>query len=201
MIYTREFVLRQEPLLSEEDSILSGLAVPYNTPEEIAPGIIETIERGAFSESIARDEINFSLFHNEEFILAKNNNALKLEEREDGVWYEITLPDSFLSHHLVSLVKNRTLSGVSVAMFIEDAEIEEPVDQDQPIRATVIKATLRHLGPVVTPAYPTTSISLSELRSYYGIEQESKFYYYRTRMAQLRQISNILDFHRRNLGR
>lgn len=132
-----------------------GYAAVFNTEVEIWKGYRERIARGAFSESIERDDIRALINHDPNYVLGRNKSGtLVLSEDDRGLRYEITPPDTQAARDLMTLLKRRDISQSSFGFNIVAAD-DDRSQKDRVVR-TITKAKLFDVSPVTYPAYPST---------------------------------------------
>lgn len=148
-----------------------GLAVPYDQPSDDLGGFREVFAAGAFDDSIATgDDVRFDIEHNRSMRLARSKKGTgRVESRSDGVWVEITMPNTSLGRDALEEVRNGNLDGMSIGFV-------GPVDEwgkadDGTILRTIRKAELRAVTLTSMPAYSQTVDTLA-LRSLAEFQQE-----------------------------
>lgn len=162
---------------------VSGYAIRFN--EQSADlGFYETILPEAVDEDLILNSDVFALFnHNEDDVLArshKGKGSLKLELREDGLYYEFEAPNTVKGDELIEHIKRGEILGSSFAFSTpSDYSGESWTKVDDTYYRTIKKiSNLYDVSPVYTPAYPTTSCN-------YRDAEKAKEHY--------NQISEILD--------
>ena len=125
----------------------------------------EKFERGAFKNSLAKEEQKAHYNHDTSIMLGRTKNGtLKLEEDEKGLRFEVDLPDTTDGNDLHALVKRGDIDGVSFGFLPEVEEIDEK-DPENVIR-TVKEARLFEISPTPYPAYSQTSVQARSLTGY-----------------------------------
>lgn len=158
---------RQAPdKFKTEGNTLSGYAIVYNVDSvlitERGKTFIEQIQRGAFDESIAKDDIKLYFNHQSGMPLARTDNgSLRLKSDNKGVYFEADLPNTTLGNDVKELLNRGTLTGEMSFGFVPTEEKWTAKD-----RKTVERGSLYEVSIVVDAAYEQTS---SQLR---GIMQE-----------------------------
>lgn len=118
----------------------------------------EQFQRGAFADSLSKDDQRFLWSHDTAKVLGRTkNNTLRLTEDDVGLRVELDLPKTTLGDDTYESIKRGDVDGMSFGFRMEDHEIEEP-DDDMPIR-TVKKAKLLEVSAVAFPAYPDSEVS------------------------------------------
>ena len=98
---------------------LSGVAVPFNTEARVA-GRRERVAPGAFAASLASERDILALVdHSAGKVLARTRNgSLRLEERADGLFYELELPQTPSADEVRGLAAAGSLGGVSIGFRV-----------------------------------------------------------------------------------
>ena len=151
--------------------ILEGVpGIPYNSWSEDLGGFIERVLPGAFDESILEDDIVSCRDHEDHLVLGRTSSgSLRLDNRDDGLYYEVDLPDTGYARDLVISVKRKDVKGNSFRFHtIEDywsiVNGEEYRD--------LVKCKLYEVGPVTMPAYPATGLGLRSLFGSLGLDHK-----------------------------
>lgn len=160
---------------NEDDKGLtvSGYAVRYNEPSEpLEYGFKEVIKPNAFTDSLNTRNIVALYNHDSNELLASTKaNTLRLEERSDGIFFELDLLEE--RKELYNLIKRGDISSASFGFTCEKEKFTRNGDTD--IRE-VIKGTLYECSLVHTPAYQTTSVvaqrSLDKYNEFKGEVEE-----------------------------
>ena len=128
----REFLTRniQTTLTGQESDgvrVISGF-IPYNKRSENM-GFFEYITDTAFNKTLADGaDVRALINHNTDQLIGRvSNGSLKLESREDGLYAEVTLPDTQYARDAYELIKGGYNNGLSFGFSIvnEDCSYEE----------------------------------------------------------------------------
>ncbi|MDK9657910.1 HK97 family phage prohead protease [Propionibacterium freudenreichii] len=128
-----------------------GMAVPFNTPTEIFPGLSEQFERG----SITCDDQPPKLFFQHDTPIG---TITALEDRDDGAWITAHVSATRAGDEALTLVRDGVLDRLSVAFM----PVTETTTTDPDTRAELItrtKVILREVSIVNFPAYPDAKIT------------------------------------------
>lgn len=130
------------------------------TEYKIWDDFVERIMPGCFDRAVREDDPRSFFNHDENIILGrKSAGTLNLAVDDVGLRYEITPPDTEAGRGVVEAVRRRDVTGSSFMFMPRDVSWRE-------IEGLVIRelrdVELWEVGPVVFPAYPSTT---SELRS------------------------------------
>ncbi len=141
------------------DLVATGRAVPYGVETVLwEDGYYEereTIQKGAFGESI-RDKDQRALWnHHREIVLGRtSNDTLKLTELDAGVDFEIIFPPSPEGQSKFTSVERGDVDAMSFGWL--DLEVKEEffkLENKRIYKRTVIKGDLREVSPVSFAAY------------------------------------------------
>lgn len=158
----RDFDLVDVEVDSENRTIV-GRTVPYNSESNELRTINgdkfrEVILRGALSDSLVDNDIMAFAHHNSELILGRvSAGTLKLEDREDGLYCEIEVPETSYGNDLLVSAKRGDIKGFSFGF-------NQPVAKNT-LRGgmrlrEISKMNLREVSVVSSPAYNSTTLSV-----------------------------------------
>lgn len=145
----------------ETKTVVTGLAVPFNTEARIITGLREQFKPGSFSNAIG--DVKLLVGHDKLGLpLARTKSGtMRVYETERGVEFEAELDASTpQGQNAVSTIRRGDLDGVSIGFSGNPAGYERSRDK----RSTTISWTnvskLHEISLVAFPAYPTTDIQL-----------------------------------------
>ena len=149
-------------------SVIRGYAVVYNRLSVDLGGFRERILPGAFDGVFSRQRGRADLVsyynHNPDILLGRESSGtLKVWTDEKGVGFEVVPPASRAD--ILELVARRDVKGASFTFSIDKNGEAFTTDENGRAIREVRAATIYELGPVVQPAYPSTSVSVA-MRSY-----------------------------------
>jgi HK97 family phage prohead protease len=151
---------------------IRGLAVPYNRLSVDLGGFRERILPGAFDKILNRQrgkrEIVSYFNHDPNWLLGRESaGTLEITSDERGIFYIVEPPDTSAGRDVLALVRSRNLRGSSFAFTVSQRGGERfTTDENgKAIREVVEASGLYEMGPVVTPAYSSTSVAVA-MRSY-----------------------------------
>lgn len=149
----------------KESRLVEGCAIKFNS-QSVDLGWIETILPEAIDEDvIKRSDIFAVIDHNKEHgVLARSrygNGTLKLEIREDGLYYSFNAPNYSVGDELLSYLQRGEITQSSFGFWIDKNDGDEWTrDADGTIRRTIKKIyALTDVSPVFQPAYEETTAS------------------------------------------
>lgn len=153
---------------------LIGHGAVFNQRAKVAGGY-EEIASGAFDEVLGRsDTDSVSLInHDVAFLLGRQSaGTLRLRTDENGLVFEVDLPDTSYANDLRKLVARGDMKGASFG-FIPDLDKSTWTRARDGAQVHTINQMqfLRDVGPVTFPAYGGTGVAL---RSYDFEQQDSR---------------------------
>ena len=138
------------------DSRLTGYAARFDSPTDIAGLFTEVVRKGAFREAIRRDDTRALFNHDANHILGRTKSGtLTLTEDEQGLRYDVTLPNTTWARDLYTSIKR---GDVSQSSFAFRADQEVWVQGPKPLRE-LLAVQLFDVSPVTFPAYEDTNVS------------------------------------------
>lgn len=159
----RELMTNKIEIREDDDGnrTLSGYAVKWEKKSHVLGywrKFREQFKKGAFAESLGKDDQRFLWSHDTGKVLGRTKNkTLRLSEDEIGLRFELDLPKTTLGNDTYESIKRGDVDGVSFGFQMISHEIEEP-DDDLVLR-TVTKAKLLEVSAVAFPAYPDSEVS------------------------------------------
>lgn len=155
---------------------VSGYAIRFNEDSAFM-GFTERISPSALPASMLENADIFAYFnHDWSKVLARTPNSLKLDLRDDGLYYEFEAPNTQDGNDLLEHIKRGEMYGTSFAFSLpEDGSGEVWTKQEDGtyLREIVMFDALYEISPVYTPAYPTTSVSARCLEYVRNIEEQN----------------------------
>ena len=130
-------------------------------------GFREKISKGAFAESIKKDDIRALWNHDPNYVLGRNKSGtLALEEDDKGLKIEVTPPDTQWARDLLVSIERKDVTQMSFGFEVEKDEWDRS-DEKNVIR-TLLKTRLFDVSPVTFPAYPQTSVGVRSAEEVYN---------------------------------
>ena len=165
---------------NEETRTISGYALKFDTPSQYM-GFYEKIDRSAIDEELIKKSDIFALFnHDENKVLARSRygeGSLKLEIREDGLYYEFEAPHTQWGDEVIEHLKRGEIFGSSFAFMLplDSTGDKREYDENGVLNRTIIKIErLSDVSPVFEPAYLATTCSKRTLDILEDIENRAK---------------------------
>lgn len=144
----------------DEQLVLKGHAAVFNTYADIG-WWEERIMPGAFTDTIKKDDVRALYNHDSNYLLGRNKNkTLILREDEQGLYTEITLPDTTYAKDLYKLIERGDVSQMSFGFEVKKQTWAEG-DKGKPDKRDIQEVKLYDVSPVVFPAYTQTDISVA----------------------------------------
>lgn len=142
---------------------LAGHAAVFGQTAQIRGGY-EAIAPSAFDEVLARrDDVVALRDHNPAMLLGRTSSGtLRLDVDEDGLAFEVDLPDTAYARDVRELVARGDLSGASFGFLPGSDELGLAPDGRQLRTHTSVKRLL-DVSVVAMPAYDGTSVTLRHL--------------------------------------
>ena len=163
---TDELIVEQR---ADGRAAIIGYAAVYNRMSLDLGGFKEEILPGAFDKVLSRQRGKqdvVALFnHDSNIVLGRTSSGtLELSSDSKGLRYVVTPPVSRAD--VLELISRKDVSGSSFAFTVDPKqESFRTGDGGQAIRQIREVSGLYDVGPVLTPAYPSTSASVA-MRSY-----------------------------------
>ena len=155
---------------------VSGYAIRFNEDSAFM-GFTERISPSALPASMLENADIFAYFnHDWSKVLARTPNSLKLDLRDDGLYYEFEAPNTQDGNDLLEHIKRGEMYGTSFAFSLpEDGSGEVWTKQEDGtyMREIIMFDALYEISPVYTPAYPTTSVSARCLEYVRNTEEQN----------------------------
>ena len=177
---TNKKELRMLPLkeirINESDggTCIEGHAAVFDSWSETLGGIFpfkEKVRKGAFSESIGRDDIRALFNHDPNYVLGRNRaGTLELVEDDVGLRVRITPPDTSWARDIATSIRRGDISQMSIGFVVED---DEWSSKDGIDTRELKKVRLFDVSPVTFPAYTATDVGVRAMQEYdvYKTEQ------------------------------
>lgn len=137
---------------------VEGYFVRYDDVYKVTDGATESIERGAFTDSLKGD-IRALYNHNKDIVLGRTGaGTLELRDTDSGLWGRIKInPKDTQAVNVYERIARGDISGCSFGFNIADQKTE--VRDDGTIHWTIRKVDpLYEVSPCTFPAYEATHI-------------------------------------------
>ena len=143
----------------ETPAMIRGYAAVFNQLSVVLYRMFrEKIAPGAFSETIANDDIRSLWNHNADMVLGRNRNGtLTLREDGTGLFMEVLPPDTQAGRDALISVGRGDVSQQSMMFDVQPYGDEWYEDAEGQIIRTLKRLKLHEVSPVTFPAYPQTT--------------------------------------------
>jgi len=169
----RTFGMELRAMDKEEKRTVRGYAATFESRSGDLGGFIESIDREAFSETDMED-VRALFNHDSNFVLGRTKaGTLRLMVDENGLAYEIDMPDTQLGRDMYESIKRGDISQSSFAFTIEDDEYRKEGDT---VYRTIKKIKkLYDVAPVTFPAYESTSVQARKINELKNQELKEEY--------------------------
>ena len=160
--------IRSNITIEFSERIVSGYAIRFMEESVDLGGFIERIHPEAISIDQIRNSDIFAFFnHDNDLVLGRTGaGTLKLDLREDGLYYEINVPNTVAGNELLEHIKRGEMYGTSFAFSLPSdgtGEVWSKGEDGNIYRDITNIEFIWEISPVFSPAYPTTTISARSL--------------------------------------
>lgn len=159
----------------ENEMVIGGYALKYNTWSQNLGGFIETIDKQALRSADLSD-VNCMIDHDRKLILAKTTKGtLNLEIDDVGLRFDCVLPNTTYAKDLYENIRVGNYSQCSFGFELEKNGDEIRFDKEQSLYRRTLKSFKRIFDVTITdsPAYKDTDVS-PVLRSIEHLEKEQQ---------------------------
>ena len=156
-------------------SYIEGHAAVFDSWSETLGGIFpfkEIVRKGAFNESIGKDDIRALFNHDPNYVLGRNSaGTLELVEDEVGLRVRITPPDTTWAKDLQASIRRGDITQMSIGFIVEEDKwsTENGIDTRE-----IHKVQLFDVSPVTFPAYTATDVGVRAMEEYNGYKAEQR---------------------------
>ena len=163
----RMLPLQELRVVDDANTEIVGHASVFNSWSETLGGLFpfkEIVRKGAFVETIIKDDIRALFNHDPNYVLGRNiAGTLELEEDEIGLKVRILPPNTTFAKDLVENIRRGDITQMSIGfVVIEDTwGTKDGID----IRE-IKKVKLFDVSPVTFPAYTETDVGVRAMESY-----------------------------------
>ena len=161
-----------EVRLADEGRTVEGYAAVFGQPTMIG-SVEEVVAHGAFDDRLHDDVV--ALFnHDQNMPLARSYNGqgtLELKVDEHGLFYSFKLGNQSYAKDLAESIKRGDVRGSSFGFIVREDDYEKK--EDGSYRRTIKRvARIADISPVVSPAYPQTSVKMRDMIAALEAEKE-----------------------------
>lgn len=160
---------------SDGGSVIEGHAAVFDSWSETLGGIFpfkEIVRKGAFNESIGKDDIRALFNHDPNYVLGRNRaGTLELVEDEVGLRVRITPPDTSWARDLQASIRRGDITQMSIGFIVEEDKWSTENGMDT---REIRKVQLFDVSPVTFPAYTATDVGVRAMEEYNGYKAEQR---------------------------
>jgi HK97 family phage prohead protease len=146
-----------------EARMVAGYGAVFNSETVIGGAFREVILPGAFKRAVTGDVFSF-FNHDQSKVLGRTKSGtLRLIEDDNGLRYDVDLPDTSAARDLRVSMDRGDVDGSSFMFDVpKGGDTWEFPDEGLPKR-TIREANLYEVGPVTMPAYPDATAGLRSM--------------------------------------
>ena len=125
----------------------------------------EKVCKGAFSRSLEGNIIKALWNHNTDVVLGSTKSrTLSLKEDDEGLFFEIDLPNTSQARDLYESIKRGDVDGVSFGFYVrENGDKWEYLKDEDVYERTLLDIDLVEISPTAFPAYPSSEAGTRSL--------------------------------------
>lgn len=140
-------------------AMIRGYSAVFNQPSVMLYRIFrEIVMPGAFTETLANDDIRSLWNHNSDNVLGRNlNGTLRLKEDDTGLFMEVDPPDTQAGRDALISVQRGDVNQQSFMFDVQPDGDDWYEGPDGIIYRKLLRVRLYEVSPVTFPAYPQTS--------------------------------------------
>lgn len=145
---------------SEDNNLyIEGYFSVFDSNYDMAPGLSESVARGAFTNALKEDDVRALINHDTTFVLGRTKaKTLELREDEHGLFGRILInPNDTDAMNLYERVKRGDVDQCSFGFDITDEETENRSDGS--VHWTIKAVKLYEVSVCTFPAYEATAVS------------------------------------------
>lgn len=140
---------------------IGGYAAVFNSLSVVLWDFREEIKPGAFTQSIATNNVRGLWNHDTGEVLGvTGNGTLRLREDEHGLLFEMDLPDTQRGRDAFTLIQRGDVANMSFGFRTLPDGDEWRIDADGQYIRTLKAVDLLEVSPVTFPAYPATEVGV-----------------------------------------
>lgn len=146
--------------------VIRGYAAMFNNLSEDLGGFREQISTGAFADAVGSSDVRALVNHDPNLVLGRSKSGtLTMREDVNGLYVEISPPDTQASRDLMELMRRGDVNQMSFAFTVAKEDQAWTRDGTGPWLRTIKKVNRLYDVSVVTyPAYPQTTAAVRALQ-------------------------------------
>lgn len=156
-----EIETREQDQNGKKERHIKGV-IPYNKNSEDLGGFVEVIKKGAFTKTIQESNIRCLWSHDTKYCLGTTKSGtLVLEDRNDGLYFDCSVPNTGWANDLFESLERRDVPGVSFGFnVIKDNWISNGSEKPALRELNEVRCFEISVG-VAFPAYPDSNSECS----------------------------------------
>lgn len=153
-----QFYITRDNSQDNEEKVIRGYFALYENETQLWDRCYEIISKGAFKDTITKNDIRALINHDTTLVLGRNKSGtLTLKEDEKGLYGEIKINENDTdAMNLYSRVQRGDVDQCSIGFNIIDEDYEELADGC--VRFRINEIDLHEVSCCTFPAYEDTSI-------------------------------------------
>ena len=144
---------------------LSGHAAVFDQVADLGPWGLEALSRTAFDDALADDTTDVrALFnHDPNMLLGRQSTGtLRLGTDEEGLTFDVDLPDTSAGRDVAELARRGELTGASFG-FVPGTDEWSKTSDGRRLRTHTSVKSLVDISPVTFPAYIGASVAMRSM--------------------------------------
>ena len=157
--------------------LIRGHAIVFDALSVVIWSFRERIRKGAFAESIEKDDIRSLWNHDSSRVLGRvQAGTMRCWEDDTGVAFSVEPPDTQAGQDALTSIRRGDVSQMSFGFRALPQGVEWSEDEDGQLIRTITKGTLYEVSPVTFPAYPQTSADVRTIEVAGAVREYSDIY-------------------------
>lgn len=183
-----QFHITRDNSQDNEEKVIKGYFALYENETQLGDNCFEIITKGAFKDTIIKNDIRALINHDTTLVLGRNKSGtLKLKEDEKGLYGEIKINENDTdAMNLYSRVQRGDVDQCSIGFNIVDEDPEELADGC--FRFRINEIDLHEVSCCTFPAYEDTSIQARkrDIENFQSRKFESKKINLRKKLEEIK---------------
>ena len=141
-----------------------GYAALFDELSTDLGGFREIIRRGAFTQTVAGDDVRALWNHNADYVIGRTRaGTLRLAEDERGLRFEAEPPDTQWARDALVSLRRGDVNQMSFGFYARRDRWQQ--DEEGNTLRELLDVELYDVSPVTYPAYPQTSVAVRAMRA------------------------------------
>lgn len=152
--------------------VITGYAAVFNELSVMLWSFREEILKGAFAESIEKNDVRALYQHETNQVLGRTKNgSLRLWEDDKGLSFELEPADTTIGRDAVTSIERGDVDQMSFGFRSLPDGDEWRFSEDETLIRTLKKVDLLEVSPVTWAAYPQTSVGVRSLPNFESLPE------------------------------